>query len=169
MCGVVGCLGSCWGGWGRQRNRHDVTYAHTLTQYHRHVTRFTLTRARRGGDSKVRAHKTHMIENANKRTIVQGDTHRCMCAFTLATRTHNIHTLTCGNAEQHRHSTSDGSGTALPPTAHLRAYSVLCTPGTSLPPPDRAPGLAEEMLQDWSCWPLISSQSGAAVQQSFAG
>ncbi len=24
----------------------DMTYAHTLTQYRRHVTRFTLTRAR---------------------------------------------------------------------------------------------------------------------------
>jgi hypothetical protein len=32
----------------------DVTYAHTLTQYHRHVTRFTLTRAR--DDSQVHAH-----------------------------------------------------------------------------------------------------------------
>ena len=46
----------------------DMTYAHMLTQYHRHVTRFTLTRAR--DDSQVHAHNTHMLANANTRTQV---------------------------------------------------------------------------------------------------
>jgi hypothetical protein len=52
----------------------DVTYAHTLTQYHRHVTRFTLTRAR--DDSQVHAHDAHVIAHANTPTQVQEDTHR---------------------------------------------------------------------------------------------
>ena len=72
----------------------DVTYAHTLTQYHRHVTRFTLTRAR--DDSQVHAHDAHVIAHAHTPTQVQEDTHSRACAYTA--RTHSIYTLTCGNA-----------------------------------------------------------------------
>ena len=72
----------------------DVTYAHTLTQYHRHVTRFTLTRAR--DDSQEHAHDAHVIAHANTPTQVQEDTHRHTCAYTA--RTHSIYTLPCGNA-----------------------------------------------------------------------
>ena len=68
--------------------------ARMLTQYHRHVTRFTLTRAR--DDSQVHAHDTRVIAHAYTRTQVQEDTNRRACVYTA--RTHNIHALTCGNA-----------------------------------------------------------------------
>jgi hypothetical protein len=60
----------------------DVNY--TLTQYHRHVTRFTLTRAR--DDSQVHAHDVHVIAHAYTRAQVQEDTHRRACAYTARTR-----------------------------------------------------------------------------------
>ena len=92
MCGVVWCVGVA--GVDNDQEHPDMTYAHTLSQCHRHVTRFTLTRAR--DDSQVHAHDTRVIAHAYTRTQVQEDTNRRACVYTA--RTHNIHALTCGNA-----------------------------------------------------------------------